>query len=90
MPLCPSLFKPPYLLYTPPFIMHLSLIGALKKKINCHHGCFIFVIQTDFTEAIRTECNLDYFRSIDGTVKDLKKHQFPRDGSLASNYLEAL
>lgn len=32
MPLCPSLFKPPYLLYTPPFIMHLSLIGALKKK----------------------------------------------------------
>lgn len=44
----------------------------------------------DFTEAIRTECNSDYFRSIDGTVKDLKKDQFLWNGSLASNYLEAL
>lgn len=34
----------------------------------------------DFTEAIRTECNSDYFKSIDGTVKDLKKDQFLWNG----------
>lgn len=42
-----------------------------------------FLFQMDFTEAVRTECNSDDFRSIDGTVKDLKKHQFLWNGSLA-------
>lgn len=48
-------FAPPFL--SPPFTIHttlcytLVLTRSLKNETKCLHGCFIFVIQMDFTGA---------------------------------------